>query len=156
MVGYDLLPTLYRLAGGRSSLPDGIEGGDFQHLLRGQNQPVRRPRPEMVFHFPHYQGADGPHTAIILDDYKLLHFYETGEDKLFQLSKDLGEAVDLSTQMPEKTTALRHLLDAHLKAIDAQLPVVNASYDPSRPSVERKKGGKGKEQKPTRKKRKGV
>ncbi len=156
VVGYDLLPTLYRMAGGRASLPEGVEGGDFQHLLRGQNRPIRRPHPGLVFHFPHYQGADGPHTAIILDDYKLLHFYETGEDKVFQLSKDLGEAEDLSRRLPEKTAALRNSLDAYLKAIKAQLPAVNASYDPSRPSAERKKGGKGKEKKPPRKERKGA
>ena len=68
-------------------------------------------REELVFHFPHYQG-DTPHSAIMLGNYKLLHFYETKTNELYDLSKDLKESVNLADKMPEKQSpfAIRYLL----------------------------------------------
>ena len=56
-VGYDLLPTFCELAGvSADAIPKQVEGGSFAALLRNQGQgEVKRPRPELVFHFPHYQ-----------------------------------------------------------------------------------------------------
>ena len=146
VVGYDWFPTFCDWAAiPAKSLPSGIEGGSLAKLLAANGQgSVKRPREELVFHFPHYQG-DAPHSAIIVGDLKLLHFYEDNRDLLFDLARDLGERNDLAAQMPTETARLRERLDEHLNAIKAQRPTVNPEYDPSRPPVPRAKGGgKGK------------
>ena len=99
VVGYDLYNTLSELAGITATMPANTGGGSFVHLLKGEERPVQRPREELVFHFPHYQG-DTPHSAIIRGDYKLLHYYETGKSQLYHLASDLKESNDLSRKIP--------------------------------------------------------
>lgn len=145
VVGYDLSPTFCEWAGiDPDLLPPGIEGGSLAAVLaqNGRGE-VRRPREEFVFHFPHYQG-DTPHSAIFLGDLKLIHFYEDGRDVLFDLSSDLGERRDIAVQRPDEARELRQRLEQYLTAIDAQLPTVNADYDPNRPVEPRKRGGRNK------------
>jgi arylsulfatase A-like enzyme len=149
VVGYDWFPTFCEWAGvAPQSLPSGIEGGSIASLLaHGGEGQVQRPREELVFHFPHYQG-DSPHSAILLGDLKLLKFYEDNRLLLFDLSQDIGERNDLAAQMPAETQRLRKRLESHLTAINAQLPTLNPQYDPNRPAepLQKKgrKSGKGK------------
>jgi arylsulfatase A-like enzyme len=138
VVGYDFFPTFCQWAGVKRPLPKGVEGGSIVPLLAKGEGIVKRPREELVFHFPHYQSSDGPHTAILSGDLKLIRFYETGQLSLFNLAKDISERNDLSNQMPEKTDALRKRLDAYLKEVDARIPVPNPRYDPEKsPTVRR-------------------
>src|SRR5688500_11669350 len=48
VVGYDFLPTFCRLAGVKTPLPTGLEGGDMTPLLGGATTPVKRPREELI------------------------------------------------------------------------------------------------------------
>ncbi|MEM7146391.1 MAG: sulfatase [Verrucomicrobiota bacterium] len=129
VVGFDLFPTLCVLAGAEGEMPEGLEGGDFSHLLRGEEREVERAREELVFHFPHYQGY-APHSAVLVGDHKLLKFYETGETRLFDLIEDIGEGHDLSAEMPERAAELEGLLDGYLAAVDALLPKENPQHVP--------------------------
>lgn len=150
VVGYDLLPTFCEWAGvATKSLPVGIEGGSIAALLThdGSGQ-VSRAREELVFHFPHYQTDDGPQSAIMLGDLKLIHFYEDGRDVLFDLSKDLGERDDLAARRTEETMKLRNRLNGHLAAIHAQLPTPNTDYDPARVPAPRRRPEPGMKKKP--------
>lgn len=143
VVGYDLYPTFCEWAGIPSAkLPKGLEGGSIAGLLahNGEGQ-VRRSREELVFHFPHYQG-DAPHSAILLGDLKLMHFYEDDRDALFDLSKDIGERNDLSSKSPAEAKQLRERLMKYLADVDAQMPTVNPDFDPTKPVEPRKRGGK--------------
>lgn len=144
VVGYDLYNTFSDLAGIEEPAPANTEGGSIVPLLNGENRPVERPRNELVFHFPHYQG-DTPHSAIMMGNYKLLHFYETGSLELYDLSKDLKESVNLADGMPEKTADLRGRLDTYLAAIDAGIPEINPQYDPSKPPQIRRGGNRDRE-----------
>ena len=147
IVGYDLYPTFCEWAGiPTDTLPKGIEGGSIASLLiRDDRGNVKRPHDELVFHFPHYQG-DAPHSAILLGDLKLIHFYEDNRDVLFNLSKDLGERNNLAERMPVEAKQLRDRLDQYLASVDAQFPAPNPNYDPSQPAAPEKGqgGGKGK------------
>ncbi|MEZ6136712.1 MAG: sulfatase [Pirellulaceae bacterium] len=147
VVGYDLLPTFCALAGvSANELPRGIEGGDITSLLHnGGEGIVKRQRDELVFHFPHYQSDDGPHSAIRLGNLKLIHFYEDDRVALFDLSKDIGERNDLAQQIPKDARELKGRLDRYLTAINAQLPTANPNYDPSQPVAPRKGGKNGKQ-----------
>ena len=154
IVGYDLFPTYCEWAGIASSkLPPQIEGGSIVNLLDDGKGLVKRPREEMVFHFPHYQSGDGPHSALFLGNYKLMKFYETERLALFDIAADISEQNDLSTRQPQKVTDIDKLLEQYLLDVDAQMAVSNPQYDPTKPPVSRKaKGDKGKTKK-TRKPR---
>jgi len=147
VVGYDLAPTFCEWAGlPRAGLPRGIEGGSLAPLLgREGTGEVQRPRAELVFHFPHYQHEHRPQSAIRVGPLKLVRFYEDDRTLLFDLSRDSGERDDLSARMPEEARRLRERLDRHLAAIDAQMPVPDPDFDPTRqppPPARGKRGGK--------------
>lgn len=144
VVGFDLFPTFCEIAGVKS-LPKDIDGGSILPQLAGSAEKVRRPREELVFHFPHYQG-ETPHSAIYLGDFKLIHFYETGEDRLFNLKDDIGEKSDLSKQLPDKGKELRTLLDRYLAEVQAQLPAANPDAVPGKTFSMGQTGGKGRKQ----------
>ena len=99
----------------------------------------------MIFHFPHYQG-DTPHSAIVLGDYKLLHFYETGETRLYNLAEDLAERNDLGASQPKIAADLKQRLEAYLAEVGASLPQPNPDFDPATEPAGKGggKGGKGK------------
>jgi arylsulfatase A-like enzyme len=149
VVGYDLFPTFCEWAGiAPSTQPKGIEGGSIASLLKNDGRgDVKRPREELVFHFPHYQG-DAPHSAIFLGELKLLHFYEDNHDELYDLSKDIGERNDLAAQRPTETKKLRERLDKYLADVNAQFPMPNPNFDPNQPVEPKKRGGKNKPGKP--------
>ena len=144
VTGFDLFPTFCQLAGVTRGLPVELDGGSLLPLLRGEDVEVKRPREELVFHFPHYQGA-APHSAIYLGDHKLLKFHESGELKLYDIAKDPGERSDLVRQMPDKAAELEKRLNAYLAETKAALPkpnpaaVAGKQFDPKEG-----KGGKGK------------
>jgi arylsulfatase A-like enzyme len=144
VVGYDFLPTFSAMAGlAEKDLPKGLEGGNISSLLQNRGEgTVNRAREELVFHFPHYQSDDGPHSSIRLGNLKLIHFYEDDRVSLFDLSRDLGERNDLAKQMPEETKMLKERLSKYLTDVKAQLPTKNSEFDPSQPIAPRK-GGKG-------------
>lgn len=142
VVGYDWFPTFCRWAGVKEPLPEGVEGGDLTPLLfEASREPVKRPREELVFHFPHYQG-DTPHSAILLGDYKLLHFYETGETRLFNLAGDLAERNDLTASQPKVAAELKQRLETYLAEVGASMPRPNLDFDPAKEPTG-KGGGKG-------------
>jgi len=144
VVGYDLLPTCCEWAGvPAATLPIGVEGGSIVTLLAQEGRgEVRRPREELVFHFPHYQSDDGPQSAIRLGNLKLLRFYEDDRVMLFDLARDVAERDDLFQRMPGEARRLRQRLEQYLSAVDAQLPTPNPDYDPAKPAPTREKGKK--------------
>ncbi|MEZ5944302.1 MAG: sulfatase [Planctomycetaceae bacterium] len=152
IVGYDLYPTFCEWAGvPASKLPRELEGGSIVNLLDDGQGTVKRQREEMVFHFPHYQGGDGPHSALFLGNLKLMKFYEDGRLALFDLDEDISEQNDLSQQMPEKVKELDGLLVTYLAEVDAQMATLNPDYDPAAPPVQRERSDrKGKPTKPNR------
>jgi arylsulfatase A-like enzyme len=154
IVGYDLYPTFCEWAGvPASKLPRDLEGGSISGLLDDGQGTVKRQREEMVFHFPHYQGGDGPHSALFLGNLKLMKFYEDGRLALFDLGADIFERNDLSQQMPEKVEELDGLLVTYLAEVDAQMATPNPDYDPATPPAQRNRADrKGKPTKPSRNK----
>jgi arylsulfatase A-like enzyme len=143
IVGSDFLPTFCEWAGiPASKLPKAVEGGSLAKVIAEGKGEVKRPREELVFHFPHYQG-DTPHSAIIVGDMKLIRFYEDDRVVLFDLAKDSREQTDLSKKQPEQAEKLNKQLTDYLKAVNAQMPTPNPKYDPKAVPPPKKKGGKG-------------
>ena len=133
VLGYDIYPTICAILGIKD-LPAEVEGGSLQPIWETNAGTVKRSRPQLVFHWPHYQHTKNsvPDSCIILGDYKLHYFWETAEVKLYNLKNDLGETKDLSQTLPEKASQLKALLHNYLKVIDAQIPKLNKNYDPGK------------------------
>lgn len=144
VIGYDLFNTFCEIAQVPKPLPKGIEGGSILNLLHGEAQVVKRPNKELVFHFPHYQNEYPPHSAMISGDMKILKFYESGELKLFNISKDISESNNLANELPEQADKLHKKLNTYLEKIDAGIPIANPQYDPLNPPTPQKRGRPGK------------
>ncbi len=131
VVGYDWFPTFCQWAGiPADRLPNHLDGGSLIPLLEDpMNGKVIRPREELIFHFPHYQG-DTPHTAIRLGNLKLMHFYEDGTELLFDLENDPRESRDLASQRADDVQLLKARMDAYLKEMEAGLPKRNPDFQP--------------------------
>ncbi|HIG28014.1 MAG TPA: sulfatase [Verrucomicrobiales bacterium] len=125
--GVDLFPTLSDLAGIQSPLPPGVEGGSLAESLKNRGEgTVKRAREEFIVHFPHDDKDPlGPASSLLLDGYKLIRYYQTGNSQLFNLEKDLGEQTNLAGQMPEKVTELETRLTTYLQEVNAQIPVID-------------------------------
>ncbi|MCB1121090.1 MAG: sulfatase [Verrucomicrobiae bacterium] len=129
----DLFPTFAEWAGIKKELPENLEGGSLVPVLMNKGLgTVQRAREEFVSHFPHYdKDPQGPASAIILGDYKLIRVFETDERKLFDLAKDLGEENNLAASRPDKVEELDQRLSDYLRKVNANMPTLNPNYDPS-------------------------
>jgi arylsulfatase A len=132
--GCDLFPTFAEVAAAK---PGAVDGTSIVPLLKDASQTL--PERPLIWHFPYYHPEKGfakapavigtsdfvtsqtrPHSALRLGQYKLLHFYESGRDELYDLSTDLGEQHDLATSNPTLTARLRERLESTLKASNAR------------------------------------
>lgn len=114
VVGYDIYPTVLDLAAPGFALPKGIEGGSWMPLLIEGAPNVRRPIDRMVWH--HDVEVDHPQTAMRKGDLKLMHYWDTKEDFLYDLSHDLGEGNNLASRKPEVAAQMLAELKAHVRA----------------------------------------
>ena len=94
----DLLPTVLDIVGFNNKVPESVEGGSLLPLLRGRNQ-VDRKVPGFVFRYSksHYHLD----IAMVQGKYKLLKDLETQKIYLWDLSKDIGEELYLSSEKPD-------------------------------------------------------
>ncbi|MGE4612806.1 MAG: sulfatase [Planctomycetota bacterium] len=149
VVGFDLFPTFCEWAGvPKEKWPAELEGGSLVPLLKPKRKgktstpaSISRPREELVFHFPHYQSGDPPHSVIYLDGYKMFRFHDSGKTELYAIDKDMAETNDLAPQMKEKVEALSLKLSTYLESVGAKMPTKNLQYDPKKPSSDRTKRG---------------
>ena len=74
---------------------------------------------------------------MIYHDWKLLRYYNDrdGRHQLFDLGSDPYEMHDAVKEQPAKERELSALLDAFLRACDAELPPPNPGYDQAKPST---------------------
>ena len=77
----------------------------------------------MIFHVPYENkiALERAHSAIIVDNYKLIKFYDNNEINLYDVVNDISESTDLSKiQMNEKLcNRLEKLLDKYLEKVKA-------------------------------------
>ena len=149
VVGFDLFPTFCEWAEvPKEKWPAVLEGGSLVPLLKPKRKgktstptSISRPREELVFHFPHYQSGDPPHSVIYLDGYKMFRFHDSGKTELYAIDEDMAETKDLAPQMKETVEALSLKLATYLESVGAKMPTKNLQYDPKEPSRDRTKRG---------------
>jgi len=123
VITMDWFPTLLEVAGADKSVSrTAADGVSLVPLLRGETQ---TPHQELFWHYPHYWngGKVSPYSVARIGDWKLIRFYETGREELYNLKADLSEQSDRAATNPEKHRELIRRLDAWLKEIGAQMPV---------------------------------
>lgn len=138
----DLFPTFMEITGGIKPADHILDGTSLCPIWDSERKFTRK---TLYFHHPHYEEmyAKSPSSAIIEDNYKLIHcygdYYDTkgykeihkvpfgrlvkGERfELFDLDKDPGESVDISKHKPEKVQELLYKLNTWLQSVNAQIP----------------------------------
>jgi arylsulfatase A-like enzyme len=123
VITMDFFPTLLELAGAdKSSGRTAVDGVSLVPLLRGADQ---APHEELFWHYPHYWngGKVSPYSVARLGDWKLIRFYETGREELYNVAADLSEKQDLAGANPGKRKELGARLDKWLAEVGAQMPV---------------------------------
>jgi arylsulfatase A-like enzyme len=123
VITMDFFPTLLELIGAdQSASRTAVDGVSFAPLLRGGSQ---MPHRALFWHYPHYWngGKISPYSVARVDDWKLIRFYETGTEELYNLKADLSETNNLAASHSAKRMELSARLDAWLKEVGAQMPV---------------------------------
>jgi arylsulfatase A-like enzyme len=118
----DIPATIIDVTGVGPDPAQPMDGASLDPVLRGGSLD----RDALYWHYPHYHpGGATPHSAIRAGDLRLVHFYETGRDELYDLATDPGERHDLAAALPGEAMALRQKIDAWLESVGAQLPTLN-------------------------------
>lgn len=123
VIGWDLLPTVASLAGGRSVVLPDIDGVDLKALITGRSSAIARPASTPLCFHRYHKGY--PHSAIMSGRYKLIVFWKTGKRELYDLEADAGELDDLSASMPERVREMEAKLLAYMDNVN---PAFRARY----------------------------
>ena len=118
----DILPTIIDLAGKKIKDNKYLDGGSLKNVFENHKKTkVKRNINGLFFHVPYENGIalKRAHSAVILDNFKLIKFYDDNQLMLFDLDKDLSEKIDLSSVNLNKTLELELLLDNYLKQVGA-------------------------------------
>ncbi|MBT7528961.1 MAG: sulfatase [Flavobacteriaceae bacterium] len=118
----DILPTIIDLAGKKIKNDKFLDGGSLKNVLKNHKKTkVNRNTDGLFFHVPYENGIalKRAHSAVILENFKLMKFYDNGQLMLFDLDKDLSEKNDLSSFDINKALELELLLDNYLKQVGA-------------------------------------
>jgi len=139
VIAMDLTATILDAAGLPQDLA--LDGRSLMSCFSGQPDTAWMKRP-LIWHFPFYQpetrfeatqpdigvndfaiAQSHPHAAIRVGDLKLIHFFDSENDELYDLAVDPSESHDLSFSRPEETATLHRALFDSLGASDARMPL---------------------------------
>ncbi|MDB9712818.1 sulfatase [Flavobacteriaceae bacterium] len=118
----DILPTITDLAGKKIKKNKSLDGGSLKGVFENHKKSkIDRNHEALFFHVPYENGIalKRAHSAVILENFKLMKFYDNGQLMLFNLDKDLSEKTDLSSVNINKAFELELLLDNYLKEVGA-------------------------------------
>jgi arylsulfatase A-like enzyme len=108
VISVDFFPTVVDIAGVDEAIEHSVDGRSLVPLLEGAREFDR----EAIFwHYPHYSNQGGfPGGAVRMGNYKLIERYEDGRVHLYDVSADIGEHLDLATEMPDRVDMMREKL----------------------------------------------
>lgn len=120
---YDFYPTLCELTGTEVPKSQQMDGISIAPVLLGKTN-VSYSR-TFYWHYPldipHFLG--GRSAGCIRDGkWKLIEFFETGKQELYDLDSDVGEQTDLAGAHPEIVNELQQKLSDWRKEVVAQIP----------------------------------
>ena len=119
----DLLPTIIDISGNKIFKRKNLDGGSFKGIIHDKNNSIKRKTKGLIFHVPYENkiALERAHSAIIVDNCKLIKFYDNNETYLYDIKNDVSESFDLSKiHVNEKLTKkLEKLLDKYLEKVKA-------------------------------------
>ena len=118
----DLTATILDLAEIKAS--EKLDGKSLKPVILS-NKKYKRP---LFWHYPHYHEGDAPYSAVRLEDWKLIEFFENNSIELYNLKNDVSESNNLALINPEKVKELKNLLAKWRKTTNAQIPTPNPNY----------------------------
>jgi len=129
VIGTDFYPTLLDLANIKLKPEQHIDGVSLKPILEGKQMSIRRP---LYWHYPHYGNQGGNPSSIIQENgWKLIYYWETGLEELYDLKNDPGEQQNLSTKRPEIAKTMSKQLMGWLTQVGAKFPERDSTYDVS-------------------------
>lgn len=121
VISMDFYPTILEIAGldrGEQRVLDG------ETLLPLLEQTGALSRSAIYFHYPNYafHQSNRLGSAIRQGDYKLIENLDDGSVELYNLKNDIGEAKDLSAELPDRAAELRRDLQQWRLTSGAAMP----------------------------------
>lgn len=127
VISTDFYPTILEMAGVAKDPGNPADGVSLVPLLKQNGIPKQD---AIFWHYPHYSNQGGrPGAAMRQGDFKIIEWYEDGSVELYNLRDDIGEAHNLTVQMPDKAREMKARLDAWLKEMKPEMPKPNPDYD---------------------------
>ena len=122
VISTDFYPTILTMAGLPLKPEQHLDGLDLSALLKGEATSLNRE--ELHFHFPHDHTVNGmgASAAIRVGDYKLVERFADGKLELFNLTNDVGETKDLSSEFPEITKELHKKMKTWRQETNSMMP----------------------------------
>lgn len=128
----DFYSTILDMAGVKNpTTVQTVDGKSFYDLLKDPS--IKRDR-TIYWHFPNLWGESvdkeygyGATSAILDGKYHLIYTWETQRLRLYDVSTDIHENVDLASRMPKKTAELAKKLGDYLRSVNAQRPSLKAT-----------------------------
>ncbi len=128
----DITATILALTGAGAEPGQPLDGTSLAPALAGG----KLDRHAIHWHYPHYHpGGATPFSAIRSGDWRLVRFYESGRDELYNLREDPGERVDRARTDPSRAAGLARDLEAWLAESGAQMPAPNPARNPADATV---------------------
>ncbi|MFV0506694.1 MAG: sulfatase [Bacteroidales bacterium] len=117
----DIFPSILSMAGVENykEIGNSIDGKSFVPLMKQEDIDVSER--EFVWHFPHNYDFE-PYSVIRKGDWKLIYWYKDGQTELYNITQDIGETKNLSTEKPKITEQLLASLGKYLKSMNATAP----------------------------------
>ena len=129
----DFFSTILDLAGVKKyECVQDLDAKSFVKALAGKEINQKR---SLYWHYPNDWGERGnecgvPSSAIIQGDMKLIHYYETGENELFNIKEDIGEQNNLLLRGDKYKKIARKLakqLSDRLREQSSPMPINKAT-----------------------------
>ena len=128
IISTDVMPTILGLCGLKCDIKfDGVSRAANLGSTKVDWDP-----PAFHWHYPHYSNQGGhPGGAIRDGNWKYIEFFDTGQQELYDLAKDVGESRNLVAEKPDVVKALAKKLADWRTETKAQMPTPNPDYTPS-------------------------
>jgi len=125
----DFYPTILEMANASNEAVQEIDGQSFVDFLMDTSILVQD-RP-LFWHYPNHWGPIGPgigaFSAIRKGNWKLIYYHLDQSFELFNINEDIGETKDRYRDEPEVVQGLIEELDAYLRSVNAQMPILKSS-----------------------------
>lgn len=126
VTGTDFFPTLLDLVDIPLQPDLHNDGFSLEPILKGGKIAER----ELMWHYPHYGNQGGDPSAVIRKgDYKLIRYYEDGQEELYNLEKDIGEQENVIDKYPQIAAALSKTLTEEFAALPVLYPTLDPTFD---------------------------